>query len=79
VCFLFGALLPVIPWALDAEGTAPKFASLLIGGVTAAVVGAILGKLAERSITRAALRQVAIVLAACAVTYAIGRAVGVNV
>jgi VIT1/CCC1 family predicted Fe2+/Mn2+ transporter len=79
VCFLFGALLPVVPWFLDAEGTAPKVASLVIGALAAAVVGAILGRLAERSVARSVVRQVAIVLAACAITYAIGQAVGVNV
>jgi VIT1/CCC1 family predicted Fe2+/Mn2+ transporter len=79
VCFLVGALLPVIPWALDAEGTAPKVASLLIGAVTAAAVGALLSRLSERSIIKGMLRQVVIVLAACAVTYVVGRAVGVNV
>ena len=79
VCFLFGALLPVVPWFVDAEGTAPKVASLVIGALAAAVVGAIIGRLAERSVARSMVRQVAIVLAACAITYAIGEAVGVNV
>jgi len=79
VCFLFGALLPVIPWFLGADGTAPKVVSLVIGAGAAAVVGAVLGRLAERSIVRSVVRQVGIVLAACAITYAIGQVVGVNV
>ena len=79
VCFLFGAVLPLIPWLLAAEGTAPTVASVVIGVVAAAAVGALIGRSAERSIPRSALRQVLIVLGACAVTYAIGEAVGINV
>ncbi len=77
-CFLFGAFLPVIPWLSSSSGAAPALASLAIGVVAAAAVGAIIGRLAERSIPKAMLRQVAIVLVACGVTYAIGELVGVN-
>lgn len=76
VCFLFGALLPVIPWLGSATGLAPAAISVGIGVVAAAFVGAAIGKFAERSITKSVIRQVAIVLVACAVTYAIGQAVG---
>jgi VIT1/CCC1 family predicted Fe2+/Mn2+ transporter len=79
VCFLFGAVLPLLPWLLSAEGTAPTVASVLIGVVAAAAVGAVIGRSAERSMPRSALRQVLIVLGACAVTYAIGEAIGINV
>lgn len=77
-CFVFGAFLPVIPWLSSSSGTAPALASLAIGVVAAAAVGAIIGRFAERSILRAMLRQVAIVLVACGMTYAIGELVGVN-
>ena len=79
VCFLVGALLPVIPWLGEATGTAPAVASVLIGVVAAAIVGALIGRLAERSVPRTALRQVLILLGACAVTYGIGQLVGVSV
>ena len=79
LCFTFGALLPVIPWFLGASGTAPALASVAIGVVAAALVGAAIGRLAERSVAKSILRQVLIVLVACAVTYAIGEAVGINV
>lgn len=78
LCFLFGAFLPVIPWVGDATGTAPAMASLAIGMVAAAGVGALIGRYAERSIARSILRQVAIVVVACLITYAIGELVGVN-
>jgi VIT1/CCC1 family predicted Fe2+/Mn2+ transporter len=78
VCFLFGAFLPLIPWFFG-SGDAAALWSIGIGVVTAAVVGALVGRLAERSIVRSVIRQVAIVIGACAVTYAIGELVGVNV
>ncbi len=79
VCFLVGALAPVVPWFFDVSGTAPKVTSLVIGATAAAVVGALLGRLAERPLAPAVIRQVLIVLAACAVTYLVGRLVGINV
>jgi len=78
VCFLVGALLPVVPWFTDATGTAPAVVSLVIGVVAAAGVGWIIAALAERPVGRSMLRQVVIVLAACAITYAIGELVGIN-
>jgi vacuolar iron transporter family protein len=79
VCFLFGALLPVIPWFTGASGFAPAAVSVGIGVVAAGFVGAAIGQFAERSIVRSILRQITIVLVACAITYAIGDIVGVNV
>ena len=79
VCFMFGALLPVIPWFTGASGFAPAAVSVAIGVVAAAFVGAGIGRFAERSILKSILRQIAILLVACAVTYSIGELVGVNV
>ena len=79
VCFMFGALLPVIPWFTGASGFAPAAVSVAIGVVAAAFVGAAIGRFAERSIPKSILRQIAILLVACAVTYSIGELVGVNV
>ncbi len=82
VCFLFGAFLPLIPGLTVSEGAADDsrtIASVVIGVLTAAAVGVIIGRSTERSVVRAVVRQVLIVLGACAVTYAIGEAVGVNI
>jgi vacuolar iron transporter family protein len=78
VCFLFGALLPVIPWFTGASGFAPAAVSVGIGVVAAGFVGAAIGRFAERSIVKSIVRQIAILLVACAITYAIGDIVGVN-
>lgn len=77
LCFLFGALLPVVPWFVG-SGNGAAWASLIIGMVAAAIVGGIVGRFAERSISWAMLRQVLIVIGACGVTYLIGEFVGVN-
>jgi VIT1/CCC1 family predicted Fe2+/Mn2+ transporter len=79
LCFMLGALLPVVPWLVGASGLAPAVASVTIGVVAAGFVGAAIGRFAERSIIRSVVRQITIVLVACAVTYTIGELVGVNV
>jgi VIT1/CCC1 family predicted Fe2+/Mn2+ transporter len=78
ICFLFGAFLPLVPWYIGA-GKPAAFASLAIGVVAAGVVGGLVARFAERSITSGVARQVVIVLVACGVTYLIGELVGVNV
>jgi vacuolar iron transporter family protein len=67
--FALGAILPVLPWFV-AHGT---------GATVAIIVGGSIGRLAERSIARSALRQVVILVIACGVTSAIGAALGVSV
>ena len=79
VCFLVGALLPVIPWLGDGGGDSAKVASIVIGVVAAALVGAAIGKFAERRIVWSAVRQVLILLIACGATWLVGRALGVSV
>lgn len=78
VCFVLGAVLPVIPW-IAGSGTSATVASVVIGVIAAAALGFTIGQFAERNRTRAALRQVAIMLVACVVTYGIGNALGVSV
>jgi VIT1/CCC1 family predicted Fe2+/Mn2+ transporter len=77
VCFLFGAFLPLVPWYVGG-GNGAALASLVIGVVTAGVVGGLVARFAERPIVLGVLRQVVIVLVACGVTYLIGELVGVN-
>lgn len=78
VCFLIGALLPVIPW-FGGGGNGAKVASILIGVVAAAAVGLLIGKFAERRMVWSAVRQVLILLIACGVTYLVGKALGVSI
>ncbi|MDP9463479.1 MAG: VIT1/CCC1 transporter family protein [Actinomycetota bacterium] len=78
VCFLVGALLPVIPW-FAGSGNGAKVASIVIGVVAAAFVGLMIGKFAERRMAWSATRQVLILLVACGATWLVGRALGVTV
>ncbi len=78
VCFVLGAILPVVPW-FTGSGNGATVASVVIGVVAAASLGWAIGQFSERNRTRAALRQVAIMLAACVVTYSIGKALNVSV
>jgi VIT1/CCC1 family predicted Fe2+/Mn2+ transporter len=75
--FALGAVLPVIPWFVG-SGTAATAASVVIGVIAAAVVGLFIGRLSERGVLRAMVRQVAILLGACSVTYLVGKAVNVS-
>ena len=77
VCFVFGAVLPLVPWFVG-SGSSATVASLVIGVVAAAIVGGIVARFAEKPLWFGVIRQVAIVLLACGVTYAIGQAVGIN-
>lgn len=77
VCFVFGAVLPLVPWYIT-SGSDAALASLAIGVAAAGVVGAIVARLAERALWFGVVRQVAIVIVACGVTYAIGDLVGIN-
>jgi vacuolar iron transporter family protein len=77
VCFLLGALLPVVPWFVW-HGAAAATASVVIGVVAAAIVGAAIGRFAERDVRWSAARQVLILLAACAATFTVGRLLGVS-
>lgn len=75
--FALGAVLPLIPW-LVGSGTAAAIASVVIGVVTASVVGWFLGLMTGRSRWRTALRQVVVAAVAASVTFGIGRAVGLG-
>lgn len=75
--FALGAMLPLIPWLIG-SGTAATLASVVIGALTALVVGVLIGQLTGRSRWRTAMRQLLVAAVAAAVTYGIGRAVGVG-
>ena len=78
VSFLVGAMLPVIPW-LSGSGDSARLASIVIGLVAAAILGAAIAQQSERPWWTGTVRQVAITVLAVAVTYAIGSVVGVSV
>jgi VIT1/CCC1 family predicted Fe2+/Mn2+ transporter len=78
VSFAIGALIPLIPWFF-ATGWGAVLVSIVLGAVAALAIGAVIGYFSERSITRAAVRQLLITAVAAAITFGIGRLVGVGV
>ena len=76
--FAAGAAVPLIPWFLT-EGTAAKLLSVACTAAASLVVGAVVGRSSDRPPVPAALRQLAIVVAASAVTYGIGKFFGTAV
>lgn len=78
IAFAIGAVLPLIPWFLS-EGSGAVVATVLIGLVAAAAVGAVLAVFTERSVVATALRQVGWAAVACGVTWLVGSWLGAAV
>ena len=75
--FSLGAILPLMPWFFT-RGTAAVVSSILIGAVAALALGALIGSFAGRSVSRTALRQLAVAILAAGVTYGVGHLLGVS-
>jgi len=78
VAFAIGAIVPVIPYLLLA-GQAAFLASLGLSLAALFAVGAGVSLLTGRGVLYSGARQVALGAAAAAVTYAVGRAIGVTI
>lgn len=76
--FALGAFVPLIPWLLGG-GDGAMWASAVLGVTAAAVVGAVLARLTERSMLRTVARQVLVAVGACTATYLIGGMLGASV
>lgn len=76
--FALGAFVPLIPWLLGG-GDGAMWASAVLGVTAAAVVGAVLARLTERSMLRTVARQVLVAAGACTATYLIGGMLGASV
>jgi VIT1/CCC1 family predicted Fe2+/Mn2+ transporter len=75
--FSVGAFVPLLPWFFR-SGNGAVVASIILGGVAAAVIGAALARFTGRPALWSAARQVLIAAMAAGITYAVGRAVGVR-
>jgi VIT1/CCC1 family predicted Fe2+/Mn2+ transporter/rubrerythrin len=78
VPFTLGAAVPVMPFVF-LSGTAATAASVAASAAGLFVLGAAITLLTHRGVVRAGARQLVIGLAAAAVTFAIGRLVGVEI
>jgi VIT1/CCC1 family predicted Fe2+/Mn2+ transporter len=75
--FSLGAAVPLVPWFFGG-GTAAIVASLVLGIVAAVVVGAVIGRSTERPLWHSVGRQVLFTVVPAAITFLIGRALGVD-
>jgi len=76
--FAIGAVVPIVP-LLFLSGTSAVIASSIASALALFGVGALITVITGQPALRAGLRQLAIGVAAAAVTYAVGRAIGVAV
>lgn len=76
--FALGAAVPLLPWFF-AEGNSAIAASVIAAVVGSTVTGIVVAVTSEEAWWRGALRQIAIVVLAAAVTFGIGRAFGTTV
>ncbi len=76
VTFALGAFVPLLPWLLTSSGN-QMWWSVGLSGIATLSIGGLVGGLTQRGVLRGALRQLVITAAAAAVTFGVGRAVGV--
>ncbi len=77
--FAVGAIIPVLPYLLGAEGLTAVVISTVLVGLALMATGAVVGLLSGASPLKRGLRQLAIGVGAAAITYALGSALGVTV
>jgi len=75
--FSLGAMVPLAPWFVGSGGGA-IVASLLLGVVAAAVVGALVARSTDRPLPRAVARQMLFTLVPATITFLIGNLLGVG-
>jgi VIT1/CCC1 family predicted Fe2+/Mn2+ transporter len=76
--FMTGAIFPVAPFFV-LRGNSAVIASVLVSGLALYATGAVTSIFTGRSVAFSGLRQLAIGLAAAAVTFGLGRLVGVSI
>jgi len=76
--FMFGAVFPVIPFFFLGGGAA-VIASLALSAAALYAIGAVTSIFTGRSVAFTGLRQVGVGLAAAAITYSLGRLLGVSI
>ncbi len=75
--FTLGAFIPLVPW-LVTTGMAAVIASVILGTVSALLVGALLATFTGRSMIGSALRQLLVAALAAGITSAVGAVLGVS-
>lgn len=78
VLFAVGAIFPILPYFFLSGNTA-IYASLVVSGVGLFIIGAAITLMTGRGLLYSGIRQVLVGMAAAALTYGIGRLIGVSV
>jgi len=78
ITFAVGAFIPLLPW-LFGGGSAALLLSVVLSACAALAVGALLGRLAGRSIVFSAARSFLVAGVAAGITYGVGHLVGAGV
>ncbi|MEZ4494327.1 MAG: VIT1/CCC1 transporter family protein [Dehalococcoidia bacterium] len=78
VMFAIGAVLPVLPW-LVTEGVTATLASVILSGIGLFLLGALITFFTGRGALFSGTRMLVLGLAAAAITYGIGAAIGVGI
>ncbi len=77
VAFASGAVVPVIPYVF-LSGTAALVTAIVLAAIALVVVGGTVGRLSGAGVAKSAARQLLVGAGAAAVTFVIGKLVGVN-
>jgi VIT1/CCC1 family predicted Fe2+/Mn2+ transporter len=77
LAFAVGAFIPLLPWLVTSSGN-PIVWSIVLAVLTASALGALIGWFTRNGIWRSVVRQVFVGSLAAAVTFGIGRLVGVH-
>ncbi|TMC50245.1 MAG: hypothetical protein E6J14_05170 [Chloroflexi bacterium] len=75
--FSFGALAPLLPWFFTSS-TRAVVASVLVGALMSIAIGVVIAQFTGRSRVRTATRQLLLASVAAAVTFGVGRGIGVQ-
>jgi VIT1/CCC1 family predicted Fe2+/Mn2+ transporter len=76
--FAFGALFPMLPYFF-ASGTLAIFLSLVVSAIGLFIIGSAITLMTGKSIWFSGTRQVLVGIAAAALTYGVGKLIGVSV
>ncbi len=77
LAFAVGAFIPLVPWLFGSTGD-PIIWSIILAALAAGAVGGMIGWFTKNGITKWAFRQIMVAALAAAVTFGIGRLVGVH-
>jgi len=77
--FIAGAIVPILPYMVDTGGRSSFVLSGLLSAIFLSIIGGALGLLAGKNIAWSAFRMLLVGVFTAAITYSVGKLVGVSV